>query len=257
MPTANPVDIYENPTREAIESTVESALKQNKLFTLYARIEAEYTGRDAGGYLSVGDCMVMVKPDGTMLVHSDTNHRPENWQTSGTTIFLDETDAGELTLNGRQSDENLMVVLHDVYTLTAYNTEKKPSLELEGTEDDMHEYLLENPGEIEEGFRPATHEQSEISGRIDIFGYDENGTPVLVEVKRRQASHKHVDQLNRYVKRYREQHPDDDAVRGILVAPSTSDNVNQMLNENNLEFVELNPFDTPTAHPQNSSLNDF
>lgn len=254
-----PVKTYDSPDRDTIETAIETALETNQIITLYARVEAEYTGRDAGGYLSRGDCMVIVKPDGTILVHSDEKHRPRNWQTRGTTVFLDTTDADELTLNGRQNDpsENLMIVLLEVYNLTTYDAQLRPELELEGTEDDMHEYLLDNPGEIEEGFRPGEHEQSEVSGRIDIFGYDSDGVPVLIEVKRRQGSHKHVDQLRRYVERYRDQTDGDTNVRGILVAPSASDNVKQMLGENDLEFVALNPFETPTSHPQNSALSDF
>lgn len=253
------VETYPRPDRETITSAIESALEANQLITIYARVEAEYTGRDAGGYLSRGDCMIIVKPDGTILVHSDEKHRPRNWQTQGTTVFLDTTDADELTLNGRQNNpaENLMIVLVDVYNITTYNPQLRPTLELEGTEDDMHEFLLNNPETIENGFRPSEHEQVEVSGRIDIFGYDTDGLPVLIEVKRRQASHKHVDQLRRYVERYRTQTDTVTDVRGVLVAPSASDNVKQMLAENNLEFVALNPFETPTSHPQNSSLTDF
>lgn len=250
---------HQNPDRETIERVIESALRDNDTITLHARVEAEYTGRDAGGYLSRGDCTIIVKPDGTMLVHSDEKHRPRNWQTAGTTIFLDTTDADELTLNGRQTNpaENLMIVLLDVKTITTFNTSLRPELEMEGTEDDMHEHLLENPSDIEEGFRPSEHEQAEVTGRIDIFGHDNTGTPVLVEVKRRQASHKHVDQLRRYVERYRSQSDKPTDVRGILVAPSASDNVKQLLGENDLEFVSLNPFETPTSHPQNTDLSEF
>lgn len=252
-------ETYESPDRETIKEVFNTALADNDTIKFMARIEAEYTGKDAGGYLSRGDCYITVKPDGTVLVHSDEKHRPRNWLTSGSTVFLDTTDANELTLNGRQNSppENLMIVLLDVARLTTYDMQMRPTLELEGTEYDMHEHLLENPDDIEEGFRPSEHEQAEISGRIDIFGHDSNGTPVLIEVKRRQGSHKHVDQLRRYIERYRTQTNGDNDVRGILVAPSASNNVKQMLAEHNLEFVALNPFETPTSHPQNSDLTDF
>lgn len=249
---------YETPDRDTLTNAIETALETQQLITVFARVEVEYEGRGAGGVLSRGDCVITVKPDGTILVHSDEKHRPRNWQTRGGTVFLDTTEADELTLNGRQSDpdENLTVVFIDVYNLTLFNTELNPSLELEGTEDDMHKYLLNNPDEIEDNFRPSEHEQVEVTGRIDIFGYDTDGIPVLVEVKRRQASHKHVDQLKRYVERYRDTSNDAD-VRGILVAPSASDNVKQTLDENELEFVALDPFDSSLAHPQNASITDF
>ena len=248
----------ESPDDDAAREFISAALAERSVVCVFARCEAEYTGRDAGGYLSPGDCLVVVKPDGTVLVHAEDGHKPRNWQTGGGTVYLDTSDAGELCLCGRQSnpDENLVVYLTEVYSVTRYDTELVPDLELEGTEDDMHEYILDNPDEVDPGLRPTHHEDSNAAGRVDVFAYDADGTPVLVEVKRRQASPKHVDQLLRYVNLYRDE-TDDDRVRGILVAPSASDRTKRVLRDNNLEFVALSPFDVDTSHPQNASLGDF
>jgi RecB family endonuclease NucS len=77
---------------------------------------------------------------------------------------------------------------------------------------------------------------------------------VVVEVKRRQATLNNFDQLKRYMELYRESNPD---VRGMLVAPSTSDRVKRALRDEGLEFVRLAEFDVETREASETTLTDF
>jgi len=46
------------------------------------RCAVAYEGR-AQSQLEAGDRFVLCKPDGTILVHSDTKQKPRNWQPPG------------------------------------------------------------------------------------------------------------------------------------------------------------------------------
>ena len=57
-----------SPT-EAVE-VLESALAAGAMITIVGQCEVEYDGR-ASSYLPPGDRLVILKPDGTLLVHTD------------------------------------------------------------------------------------------------------------------------------------------------------------------------------------------
>ena len=71
-----------SPT-EAVE-VLESALAAGAMITIVGQCEVEYDGR-ASSYLPPGDRLVILKPDGTLLVHTDSQHEPVNWQPPGCT----------------------------------------------------------------------------------------------------------------------------------------------------------------------------
>ena len=118
----------------------------------------------------------------------------------------------------------------------------------------MHEYIERNPDVLEEDLRIVEHERESKYGFIDFFARDDEGTPVVVEVKRIQATLNHFDQLQRYVSLYQETN---DEVRGMLVAPSASERVERALRDNGLEFVELAEFGLDAKGATEAKLTDF
>ena len=118
----------------------------------------------------------------------------------------------------------------------------------------MHEYILEHPEEIDEGLRALEHERETPYGIVDVYGTDDAGRPVIVEVKRRQATLTHVDQLKRYMEQFRSSNPE---ARGILVAPAASDRVKRTLREADLEFVALEAFATNRGDLASTTFEDF
>jgi RecB family endonuclease NucS len=98
------------------------------------------------------------------------------------------------------------------------------------------------------------HERETKYGFIDFFARDVEGVPVVVEVKRIQATLNHFDQLQRYVSLYEETN---DEARGMLVAPSASERVQRALRDNDLEFVELSEFETDAKGSTEAKLTDF
>jgi RecB family endonuclease NucS len=76
---------------------------------------------------------------------------------------------------------------------------------------------------------------------MDIFGVDSEGTAVVVELKRRRVGPAAAGQLKRYVAALSRELGDDEAVRGILVAPSVTDRARELLDREGLEFVGIDP----------------
>src|SRR5580704_7544792 len=52
-----------------------------------ASIRVEYQGR-ASSVADLSQRIVITKPDGTLIIHEDTKHRPLNWQPPGTIFQL-------------------------------------------------------------------------------------------------------------------------------------------------------------------------
>ncbi|WP_440991395.1 endonuclease NucS [Haloarchaeobius baliensis] len=246
---------YDAPDAATIERVVREGQRDGAMVTCLAECEVEYDGR-SGGYLGPGDRLVVAKPDGTLLVHRPSGHQPVNWMPAGATINVEE-DEGAPLLYARRSNPNeyLRVYLHEPYLLTRFDADDPATYQERGTEAEMHEYIERNPEmAIEEGFRVVEHERESVYGYIDFFGKDAEGRPVVVEVKRRQATLNNVDQLKRYMELYRGSNPD---VRGILVAPSASDRVTRTLRDDGLEFVELSEFAVEKRESSEKTLSDF
>ena len=62
------------------------------------------------------------------------------------------------------------------------------SLTTAGMETDVVNDIISNPDMVEEGLRISKCEKHVKSGLIDLFGYDSDHVPVVIEVKRSLAS---------------------------------------------------------------------
>jgi hypothetical protein len=259
------------PDPETLVSEAKAAFRDGAMLTVQARCEVEYEGRTSG-YLGPGDRILVAKPDGTFLVHQPTGHKPVNWMPGGGTVSArtsGESAAGtaadaasgdepraEAVLLARRTNpsERVEARILEAYGLTRFDATDGATYEESGTEAEMHEYIEANPDVLEAGLRIVEHERESKYGFIDFFARDEEGTPVVVEVKRIQATLNHFDQLQRYVSLYEETN---DTVRGMLVAPSASERVERALRDNGLEFVELAEFDTDAKGATEAKLTDF
>jgi hypothetical protein len=252
------VERHESPDADTVATVVGDGLREGAVVSIEATCEVEYDGR-SGGYLAPGDRLVVCKPDGTLLVHRPSGHKPVNWMPSGATIKVDspESDDDAPLLYARRSNPNefLRVYLQDVHSVSRFDATDAVEYRERGTEAEMHEYIENNPEDaLEPGIRLLEHERETQYGFLDFFAQDDDGVPVVVEVKRRQATLNHFDQLKRYMELYRESNPE---VRGMLVAPSTSDRVKRALRDEGLEFVRLAEFDVETREASETTLTDF
>lgn len=231
----------EQPTTDEARKLVDSGLEREAMVALFGRCTVDYEGR-AASTLGPGDRLVVLKPDGTALVHTDEGQQPVNWQPPGCSHDV-VTEEGDLVVRSERSTprELLVVRFERLDHAVAYDGTDSSDLALTGTEDDLRQRILEEPSLIEPGFEPRATERDTPAGAVDIFGADADGTAVVVELKRRRVGPDAVGQLTRYVDALdRDLHAGRE-VRGVLVAPSVTDRARRLLAERGLEFVPLDP----------------
>lgn len=241
------------PTTEEAHERLAAAIDRGALATLFGRCTVEYDGR-AASRLGPGDRHVMCKPDGTVLVHTDEGQKPVNWQPPGCSQEA-RIEGDDLELHSRRSapEEELVVRFERVAHLAVFETDDDGStLSVSGTEADLKERIMEEPGLIEPGFRPLATERETPAGAVDIYGEDATGATVVLELKRRRVGPDAVGQLNRYVEALERDQPDR-SVRGILVALSVTDRAKRLLSSENLEFISLAPEQSDTPQPTHLS----
>lgn len=216
-----------------------NATLRGDMITAHVLCSVEYEGR-AESTIEKGDRVILIKPDGTVLVHGDENYQPINWQSPGAEVTADLDENNNLVILAEDS-EYLEITCYDVYGLTVFDNTDEAELDLRGTEEEMHRRIMENPSIVEKGLHDVEHEKEFSFGRVDVFGYDSDGEPVIIEVKRRSATRDHVYQLYTYLKEYKEKQGSN--VRGILVAPNCTEYIYDVIKEYGLEYVSLDPLE--------------
>ena len=244
--------LHEPAHREALWE-LEAAFDRGDLVTLFGTCTVEYDGRAASS-LGPGARLLVLKPDGSALVHTDEGRTPVNWQPPGSEHRAAVRDGRLRVRSVRTSPaETLDVWFSAVDQLTAYGVTGGRSVEVVGSEADLKERVLAHPKLVESGFEPLATERESDAGPIDVFGRDAAGRPVVVELKRRRVGPDAVGQLARYVRALEEElgvtaRTDRDAdtadrqdIRGILVAPSVTDRAAELLVERGFDHVALDP----------------
>ncbi|HLE47352.1 MAG TPA: endonuclease NucS [Candidatus Thermoplasmatota archaeon] len=205
------------------------------LLAIVGRCRVDYRGR-ALSRLDEGDRLIMVKRDGSLLIHGPTGFKPINWQPPGARfeVMLHE---GSLTLWARRTKppEVVEVQFAQVAMCWLGRLEDAAPLQLSGTEFDLRDLLRSKPELVERGFKPWERERITDQGPMDLYGEDSAGRRVVVEVKRTAAGLAEATQLWRYVEAERKRRQQ--GVRGILIAPKISPRALQLLHEHGLEFL--------------------
>jgi RecB family endonuclease NucS len=213
--------------------------------SVFGRCRVDYDGR-ASSTLGPGDRLLLLKPDGTALVHTDEGHQPVNWQPPGCEHAVElahENGDARLRVHSTRTTpaEALEVRFSAVAQVSRYVVADGAELALEGTEADLKRRVLDAPELVERGFEPRATERDTPAGAVDVYGVDVDGNTVVVELKRRRVGPDAVGQLSRYVESLRRDGHAGRRVRGVLVAPSVTDRARELLAEEGLEFVALEP----------------
>jgi RecB family endonuclease NucS len=229
------------PAPEDALELLEEGFEEDVMLTLVGECEVEYEGR-ASSYLPAGERLVILKPDGTLLVHRTEQRTPVNWQPPGCTHTA-RTEDDRLIVHSTRStpNEQVTITFETVLQLSILDLDDAPDLALEGSEEDLRQHILSDPDSLEEGFVAQMTERETAAGAVDIYGKDADGVPTAVELKRRRVGPDAVGQLNRYVDALDRELPVKRSTRGILVAPSVTDRAERLLAEKDLELVALGP----------------
>jgi RecB family endonuclease NucS len=182
---------------------------------IVARCEVRYTGR-LTAVLPEALRLLMIKSDGSVLVHADTgSYKPQNWMTPPTVI---EEEPGRMVVRRRAgaSEDKLDIRIVEVLSDVEHDMGEAAALEKEGVEAELQQLLADSPERCGEGLRLVRREYPTDIGPVDLMCRDGDEGYVAVEIKR-VGTIEAVEQLCRYLERIREA-PGFGSCRGVLAA---------------------------------------
>jgi RecB family endonuclease NucS len=171
-----------------------------------ARCSVDYAGR-LSAHLPLATRLLMVKGDGSLLVHSDGgSYKPLNWMSPPCTLQSlepddDQREAGIVELwqvTHTKTADRLIVSIHEVLHDSAHELGTDPGLVKDGVESHLQRLLAEQIELLGDGYRLVRREYMTAIGPVDILATDATGRSVAVELKRR-GDIDGVEQLTRYL----------------------------------------------------------
>jgi endonuclease len=182
---------------------------------IVARCEVVYTGR-LNAVLPVSTRLVMLKDDGSVLVHADAGgYKPLNWMTPPT-VVEQEGDVLIVRKRAGRSEDRLAIQLVEVLSDVTHDMGEAAALEKDGVERDLQLELAAQPNALGEKLRLVRREWRTDIGPVDLMCRDDDDQWVAVEIKR-VATLDAVEQLSRYLERIRLD-PAMAGCRGIVAA---------------------------------------
>ena len=239
MQQPNKLAVLTEPTLAEAALLIEKAFAQRRTLIVAGTCHVHYVGR-ARSTLEPGERLLIIKSDGSLLVHRPIGYEPVNWQPAGSVFHVELKEDG-LEVHGirQKPRESVRVTFSNIYMATSLNLSDSGDFLLHASEDDMHRAILLKPELLEEGFKPISWEKKVEPGFVDIYGEDKDGRLVIVEVKRKTASKEAAVQLAKYVEPIKAKVNRE--VRAVLVAPSLGKDVQRMLATLGLEYKALDP----------------
>lgn len=229
---------FYEPNSDKTFDLIDSGLRKRAMMTIFSKCKATYDGR-AKSQLDYGERMILIKADGSFMIHQDRALDPVNWQPPKSKTKVKMKDGKVILESHRRAPKELLeVILDEVKFISYCLLTDFEELEKSGLEEDMREMIMKDPDLIEKGFKPSTKEYCVESGYIDILGKDKDGNTAILELKSRKAGTNAVKQIRRYLKDFSDSK---EKVRGILVAPGIVEDAKELMEEEGIEFKELHP----------------
>jgi RecB family endonuclease NucS len=159
-----------------------------------ARCSVNYVGR-LTAHLPLATRLLLVKADGSVLVHSDGgSYKPLNWMSPPCSL----REEGATWTVTNKSGEQLIISIEEVLHDTRHELGVDPGLVKDGVEAHLQVLLAEHISTLGEGYRLVRREYPTPIGPVDILARDPDGGVVAVEIKRR-GEIDGVEQLTRYL----------------------------------------------------------
>ena len=171
-----------------------------------ATCSVDYDGR-LTAHLPLATRLLLVKADGSVLVHSDGgSYKPLNWMSppcAMAEVEPDDTEAVEgvtavWVVQHAKSEDRLRVKIHEVHHDSAHELGVDPGLVKDGVEAHLQRLLAEHITTLGDGWTLTRREFMTPIGPVDILCKDGAGATVAVEIKRR-GDIDGVEQLTRYL----------------------------------------------------------
>jgi len=236
---SKPFTVLLSPSVEEAEKVLKEAVSKRKTILVIGDCWVHYHGR-ASSKLEPGERILIIKEDGSLLVHRSVGYEPVNWQPPGCIFHIKVTDnALQIRAVRRKPTESVAVFFDKIHMVSALSLVDSGEFSLYASEEDMQKAILLEPSLVEEGFKPTSYEKKIEPGFVDVYGVDKDGNFVVVEIKRKTAGNEAVLQLTKYVDAIKSKV--NHKVRGILVAPNIARGVQRLLATLELDFKALDP----------------
>ena len=210
-----------------------------------ATCSVEYEGR-LNAHLPLATRLLMVKADGSVLVHSDGgSYKPLNWMAppcSMAEVEPDETETAEgvvavWNVQHAKTEDRLRVRLHEIHHDSSHDLGIDPGLVKDGVEAHLQKLLAEHIETLGEGYTLVRREYMTAIGPVDILARDADGGTVAVELKRR-GDIDGVEQLTRYLE-LMNRDPLLAPVRGVFAAQQIKPQARTLAEDRGIRCVTL------------------
>ena len=198
-----------------------------------ARCSVDYVGR-LTAHLPMAPRLLMVKSDGSVLVHSDGgSYKPLNWMSPPCKLAESE---GRWTVTNK-AGEQLHITIEQVLHDSSHELGVDPGLVKDGVEAHLQVLLAEHIETLGAGYRLVRREYPTAIGPVDIMARDPDGAAVAVEIKRR-GEIDGVEQLTRYLELLNRD-PRLAPVKGVFAAQEIKPQARTLAHDRGIDCVVL------------------
>ncbi len=234
------VEVHKPNDVKKAASLIEKGVTHKLFLVILGSCSVVYEGRGASK-IGKGERLIVIKPDGAILVHRPTGYSPVNWQPESKVITIEARDNELVVRSIRERPRELLEILFDRIDLIILVRDMRDHAEFIEylDEHEIRDYLAKHPELIEPGLRIIRVEKPIEPGFVDLYAMDSKGRYVVIEIKRVTAGRDAVLQLKRYIDAFKKINKNAE-IRGILIAPSISKQALSMLYGLGLEYREIN-----------------
>lgn len=201
-----------------------------------ARCQVDYAGR-LSAHLPMATRLVMIKADGSVLIHSDGgSYKPLNWMSPPCTFTESAVDGiTEWTVTASNSDATLRILIEDIFHDSSHELGTDPGLQKDGVEKHLQELLAAHTQTLGDGMTLVRREYMTAIGPVDLLCKDGSGASVAVEIKRR-GEIDGVEQLSRYLEQMNKD-PALRPVRGVFAAQQIKPQARTLAHDRGIDCV--------------------
>jgi len=181
---------------QGLGNSLNHALAKGMVIVMNAKCSIDYNGRASS---KAGEAwrLIIIKPDGSLLVHSNEGYQPLNWQPPGSRVYF---SGRQIIAIRHRPHEVLKITLHEVAWIeTAIASEG--DFRLQGSHEDVKDWVIRNLARVTNcpnARLVGTEVPLNGHGVADVVA-DCNGIRIIIEVKRGVVDLNAVSQLKRYV----------------------------------------------------------
>ena len=199
-----------------------------------ARCSVDYVGR-LSAHLPMATRLILVKADGSVLVHSDGgSYKPLNWMSPPCRL---EESPGAWRVRSKGGEE-LRITIEEVLHDSSHELGVDPGLVKDGVEAHLQQLLAAQVYLLGAGWRLVRREYPTAIGPVDLMCRDADSGAVAVEIKRR-GEIDGVEQLTRYLELLNRD-PALSPVRGVFAAQEIRPQARVLAEDRGIRCVVLN-----------------